>query len=339
MFCDSGLTLETPVSELLLKNADALQDVLRRFLNWRRAHRDEYFLPDWRSRARRVPVHATKRDPESRSAGVGCFFSGGLDSFYTLLTRTDEITHLIYVLGYDVFEHQPQLAREIVDRLQVVASSFDKQFVVLKSDLRTVSNRLLHWHIYHGAALAAAGHLLRAELGQIYIPSTYTYEHLVPLGTHPSLDPLWSSHELEFIHHGGGADRPEKALVVGASEVAREHLRVCWENRGGLYNCGRCEKCRRTQVEFEVAGWGGQLASLPSTISLHELGTMQVDPRTVKFWQNCLIMAQTRGGHPALLEALEARLRETPVKRARYMIKQLMERLKHWFLKWKSRGD
>ena len=33
---------------------------------------------------------------------MGAFFSGGLDSFHTLLRRTDEITDLILVHGFEI---------------------------------------------------------------------------------------------------------------------------------------------------------------------------------------------------------------------------------------------
>lgn len=330
LYDNSDLVLDQPVSQLLLDNSVALQDVMRRFLNWRAVHRNEFFVPDWQAQARRIPLRVTPRPAGRRAAGVGCFFSGGLDSFYTLLQKNQEITHLIYVLGYDVFHHQVELKKEVLRRLELIASHFGKTLVVLQTDLRKTSNRLLHWHMYHGAALAAAGHLLRNDLGQIYIPSTYTYEHLVPLGSHPCLDHLWSSHELEFVHHGAGADRPEKALLVGANQMAQEHLRVCWENRQHRYNCGQCEKCRRTLVEFAVAGWEGHPKSIPGTVSWDQIKSMPVDTLTVKFWRNCLNMARSRDCEPQVLEALEARLEETRSKRLFYLLQKIREGLKQW---------
>ena len=42
------------------------------------------------------------------------------------------------------------------------------------------------------------------------------------------------------------------------------HLRVCWENPDGSFNCGRCGKCTRTKVGLALAG--AESVTLPGTI-------------------------------------------------------------------------
>jgi hypothetical protein len=324
MFDDKPLQLELPVCQTLLANESALQTLLGRFFNWRMAERDELFGPLPRAQARKIALLATPRAASPPAPGVGCFFSGGLDSFYTALSLDEEITHLIYVLGYDVPLHQEALGREVVHRLAEVARALGKKLVVISTDLRRYSDDLVHWHMYHGPALIAAGLLLSSEVGRIYVPSTYTYEYLTPSGTHPLLDGLWSTGEIEFRHHGCGADRAEKAALVGRCDVALEHLRVCWENPGGRYNCGECEKCQRTRVEFEVSGHGGALRSVPGRTSLADLRAMPVDPRTVKFWKACLAMAERQGSDPLLIAALRQRLKASPSKRLRRAIHETL---------------
>ena len=52
---------------------------------------------------RRVEVDAEEESRNgSPASGVGCFFSGGLDSLHTLFKNLDKITHLIFVHGIDI---------------------------------------------------------------------------------------------------------------------------------------------------------------------------------------------------------------------------------------------
>ena len=42
-----------------------------------------------------------------------------------------------------------------------------------------------------------------------------TYAHLGPLGSHPLLDPLWSSEDVELVHDGCEATRLDKLALRG----------------------------------------------------------------------------------------------------------------------------
>ncbi len=51
----------------------------------------------------RIGVDAEVRGgPSDLASGIACFFSGGVDSFYTLLKHREEITHIIFVHGFDI---------------------------------------------------------------------------------------------------------------------------------------------------------------------------------------------------------------------------------------------
>ena len=62
---------------------------------------------------------------------------------------------------------------------------------------------------------------------------------------------------------GCEASRLDKLDVVAREPAARHSLRVCWENRGGAYNCGRCEKCLRTMVAMDALGVLDAVRPLP----------------------------------------------------------------------------
>ena len=88
--------------------------------------------------------------------------------------------------------------------------------------------------------------------------------------SHPALDPLWSTEAVEVVHDGAETRRVDKVAALAASPLALRYLRVCWENRGGAYNCGRCGKCMRTMVDLDLAGALGHTVDATGTVSTRD---------------------------------------------------------------------
>jgi hypothetical protein len=65
---------------------------------------------------------------------------------------------------------------------------------------------------------------------------------------------------------GAGKTRTDKAGALAGERAVLEQLRVCWERPESLGNCGMCEKCIRTKLNFMAHG----VTSLPA---LGELAT------------------------------------------------------------------
>lgn len=209
----------------------------------------------WASFARRVNVSCTVAEPPARSGSrVGCFFTGGVDSFYTLLKHREEITDLIFVHGYDVALDNQSLRARVSAVVRRVGAQMGVGVVEVETNLRGLLDAHMPWGVTHGAALAAVGHLLQSEFRQIFIASSYGYADLFPWGSHPLLDPLWSDDTLAFVHDGCEATRSQKTRFIADDAVVMGHLRVCYENPGNAYNCGRCGKCLRTMINLEAVG-------------------------------------------------------------------------------------
>ena len=68
------------------------------------SRRAQEILAGWYSDLSVVPVETREDAPVSPPAdGVGCFFSGGVDSFHSVLRDRDRpITHLIFAHGFDI---------------------------------------------------------------------------------------------------------------------------------------------------------------------------------------------------------------------------------------------
>ncbi len=252
MSCAAPLVIDGVVDTVARSKADQAQQMLA---GW---------FPHWT----RVAVSATEgASSDPGAAGVGAFFSGGLDSLYTAITRGHEITHLIFVLGFDIPLRDQVRAARVLEATRSVAGMLGKPLIEMRTNLREVSDPLAPWYAaYHGAAMGAVAQSLADHLGTVLIPSSWPVGQGPVQGSHPELDHLWSSSRVKVVHDASEADRIEKARVLAAHPGALENLRVCWQNTGSELNCGRCEKCVRTAVNLIAAGAAGACPSLPSRV-------------------------------------------------------------------------
>ena len=195
-------------------------------------------------------VHEENRE---KAAGVGCFFSGGVDSFYSLMRHKDEITHLIFIHGFDIPLHKKKSRKVSLSGVYRVAEALGMEVIEVSTDIRYFGDQLAWWGFYGIPVLVASAHLLSGVLGKVYLPATLDYAQLKPDVTHPYVDPMWSTNELKIVHDGACADRAQKCEAIANWDLALEHVRVCWKLDGEL-NCGECEKCLRTEIAFDVLG-------------------------------------------------------------------------------------
>jgi hypothetical protein len=271
-------------------------------------------LTAWYSQLKTIsfPSLAPVEKRRSASGRVGAFFSGGVDSFYTFLKHRDEITDLIFVHGFDIPLEKVDLLRTAAGSVEEVASAFGVRVVHVETNLKPVMNAFVNWgRLGHGAAIATIGHLLAPAFERIYIAASVHYRDLFPWGTHPLLDPLWSSEVLEFVHHGCAARRIKKLEFIAGFDAAVNNLRVChWGlgpefEAGGVHNCGRCEKCIRTMVSLEAAGKLSQCTSFDRPLDGRTVGRLSAVPEIRAFFEENLEGLRRRQIRPDLQRALE----------------------------------
>jgi 7-cyano-7-deazaguanine synthase in queuosine biosynthesis len=264
----------------------------------------EGVLSSWFEGVKPIDVKA-RTEPEPRAAGVACFFSGGVDSFYSVLSHLDEITGLVFVHGFDIQPRHQELRARISESLREAASRLGKPLIEVETNVRTFSDQYALWsEEYHGSALASVALLLSPQFGRCYIPASFSPTYSVPWGSHKDLDPLFSSDATDIIHDGADATRVEKARLLAGSEVALQSLRVCWENRGGKYNCGRCEKCIRTMVNLRVVGALERCTTFDQPLRMSRVARVPIPDQCARvFIEENLAAARETGDH-ALVRAV-----------------------------------
>jgi len=256
------LILEGPVDRELLLNAARLMEI------W----------SGWRPDRRPIAVRAEPADASAAGHPVpdrtGLFFTGGVDSFFTLfhydetvsvdLTATRRpVDDLIYVWGFDI----PLTHREACERKQAtlgrIADHVGKHLVSFVTNLRETGIRQPWGPVMHGPALGGVGLLFGNRWKTTLLSSWFCHGDDEPWGSTAITDPLLSTSVTRTEAYGAGHDRFEKLAFLARYPLALETLHVCWEERSEG-NCGRCEKCYRTLLALELLGVRDRAITFPA---------------------------------------------------------------------------
>ncbi len=265
------LRVDRPVDETWRGAADA--NVATTSTWWGGAPRLELDAPAaaggrWHGRVR--PRAPRGHRHAHRAAGRALCFTGGVDSFFSLLGNRHYPSHLLYVVGFDVDVDDAPRVDQVVALITEVAKARNLTPAIVRTDLRAHPRfASISWEHTHGAALSAIGHLLSPTIGTITIPPSYALDRLVPWGSRPDLDPRWSvTDRLEVKHGDASGRRIDRVMAIAHDPLVHRHLRVCWQNVGADLNCGRCEKCVRTMTALAGAGTLDECATFPSRADL-----------------------------------------------------------------------
>jgi len=196
-----------------------------------------------------------ERPPRSIAA-----FSGGADSSFTLLRNSPvapgphhPVDTVLLVHGFDVSLSNPADLCELIERTAPIRAMTGVKLRIVRTNSKEL--RLQKWADSFGAELAACMHLSSAEFSSALVGSSEPYDALVlPWGSNPVTDHLLSGGQLTIVHDGAAFSRTDKLAFLSGFPAAMESLKVCWEGRQQGRNCGICEKCVRTQLNFLALG-------------------------------------------------------------------------------------
>jgi len=223
----------------------------------------------WNPYLHAIAIHADEVKKDSNNPRhVGAFFSAGVDSFYTYLKHKKSINFLIFVNGFDIELENKSLFRKTLKNISIIARKEKVKVIPVETNVKNITEPVYLWDWIHGGALGAVALFLRNDFKKLFISSNVKKSQLFPYGTHPDLDYLWSSRNLQIVHTGNEADRLEKVLNIAKSDLALSYLHVCSDNSKGTYNCSHCGKCLRTMIQLTAANALQQTSTFKHTIDL-----------------------------------------------------------------------
>lgn len=203
----------------------------------------------------KIKIHAeTYQSSTVRQQAEAVCFSGGVDSFYTLMKRGSP-KYLLRAEGIDPSASRAKEFRIARERLAKIATAVGAFPVVIRYNLFEHPSFKIHDDIdtYTGI-FACMGHLLSSQIGSIFISSSNHKDDITPHACFTITNPLYSSARLEVNHYPADVSRRDKVAAIADWQLANDNLYVCLQRRGSNRNCSQCEKCVRTMLDLHIIG-------------------------------------------------------------------------------------
>ena len=252
---------------------------------------------------------------------IGCFFSGGVDSFYTYLKNKNKISYLIFVHGFDISVENLELYKKIEKNIIKIAKNQEVKLVKVKTNIRETFDQYFDWDMSHEFAIASIALFLRKGFKEIYascgLPNKNTDHHFM----RPDLEPLWSSEHMKIIHYGCNADKIIKAGFLSNYKLVMESLKVCWVNKNQAYNCCECEKCFRNMLALYVSNSLEKCKTFDKSLNLYKLKNIRISEYCLKYFIAVLEVLKRKNENSTVRFALEECIRNN-------QFPKLQERLK-----------
>jgi len=222
----------------------------------------------WRLHYKQVEITAEveREQPTiNRTPRTISTFSGGVDSSFTALRHAKKLCGRVQrpleaglmIHGLDIALSEQQYFDNAAEKSRATLASLGLELITIATNFRTFKQ---DWEDAHGVALASCLMLLQGGYDSGLIPSSVPYQEMnlyteqISYGSNPITDPLLSSRSFQIIHDGAGFNRTEKVKQIAQWPTALQNLRVCWQGDHKDRNCGHCEKCIRTILNFRAVG-------------------------------------------------------------------------------------
>ena len=232
-----------------------------------------------------VRIEKTFAEPENTtSRAVGCAFSGGVDSWYSLWSHLGDnepqpqyrVTHAVFMHGFDLRPEARESYRTALQGYKGIIADIGIDLIHGETNVRHFSDDYIQWTVAFDGPLLGAGLCLQRLFARYYVSSSMTYGQLRQEGSTPLfLDYLLGSDGLEVLHYGATVSRMKKIEAISKWPVTYPGLRVCWAGASGLQNCCECTKCQRTMIELEAYG----------ALSRYSTFSAALSQRTIRNWR------------------------------------------------------
>lgn len=236
-------------------------------------------------------------------------FSGGLDSTFALHAhkrklvgrRSLDVKAACLIRGFDLpldddkaffaaREHAENILKVYGVRLNTVTTNWRRPFTI-------------NWGLTHVLGIAAVLHLFQRQFAAGVFADDFAYDaQWMPWSNNPVTNQMLGSTAFAIRSTGASWSRTEKARIVAATPAVLRLLRVCFEKPDLARNCGQCEKCIRTRLNFcanevrEVPALGGPLQ--PSDLEI----LRPLNAESILWYEDALIRGTWPVGDPVRIK-------------------------------------
>ncbi len=188
-------------------------------------------------------------------------FSGGLDSTFAILRhhmksvgrRIVNPAAAVLINGFDLDISNREAVEKATGSARAILDEMGIPLATVETNWKSVM--CYNWGMEHMAGIIACLAQFQGMADVAVVGSDEGLDHLdIPWGCNPITNPNLSSKSLRVHTEGIGFTRSQRAGFIVENSNLAPHIRVCWENAHTGTNCGTCEKCIRTQLNFRAVG-------------------------------------------------------------------------------------
>ena len=204
------------------------------------------------------------RTLQGNPTGIGTTFSGGVDSFFTILKHLPQnqpdphyqITHALFLLGFDIVNADRRRYQSLYSRFHHALQEINIDLITLETNMTSLVIPRMDFNLLFGPVLVGAVHALGGLFQRFFVPGSIDYHQLKTwvCASDSTTDPLLSTEILDIIHFGATHKRVEKIKAICDWDLPQKHLRVCSCTPDESLNCSKCEKCVRTLIPLYALG-------------------------------------------------------------------------------------
>ena len=243
------LVVQGQVSASLLANLEEFQEA------WRMLAPEKYQVVS--IIAASVTTTESSHDLESKPSVIA--FSGGVDATFTLLRHSKKLAGFrttkplggILIHGFDIPLQSEAAFAMAKSNAKIILDILELPLITVRTNWREICS---DWETQYVSGLSACLNLFSeiARFGLFGSDEDYA-NFVLPWASNPVTNHLLSSDSFRIVTDGAGYTRTEKVDLIGRFPEVSKKLRVCWEGKNGD-NCGHCEKCVRTALNFMATG-------------------------------------------------------------------------------------
>lgn len=191
---------------------------------------------------------------------IACF-SGGIDSAFMLYRHKKglagrnnrDITKCIFLAGADIALNEKKRFKDSFELAEKMCVELGAELIPVEMNYRYYPH---NWEMEHMTFMVSALRLWKDYPYQMIGSSGTVGKFTYPWGTNPVTDHLLSSNNFKVSVDDMDFNRMEKTAFIKDWKTCIDNLRVCWDGGadGKMTNCGVCEKCMRTYLNFRALG-------------------------------------------------------------------------------------
>lgn len=271
--------------------------------------------------------------PDNRAIAA---FSGGVDATFTMWRhtmkragrRSRDVVAGTLIHGLDLPLNNDEAIASAHRTASETLASVGVPLAITRTNWRDLC---VDWEMEFGVGVASCLRNWQGAAGYALLGSDEDYTRLVaPWGGHPLPYGMASSTDFQVVYDGGEFSRTEKVAALADWAVGVRNLRVCWQGPMTGQNCGVCEKCLRTKMNFMASGIDPPAGLGPAVTPAQVRGLVLHNEGVLVLMEEIAATARQGGIKDPWVDALAAKISSTRLKQAakRLPVVQALKRVR-----------